>query len=248
MNKTYRNAVLFLLFFVVSCFSLYCFQAQGADSDKIKEIRSRLVSNSQFVAYKAFRKNDLDICNESNDRKSCGASVKTFLSLKKIATGKCGSISSGNGDFYNLCEAITANKCAQLDGYQNFMCQGFVNSDPALLAKAYSCVDIPEPVENRNRVANYYMGIYAGFKNGSESACAKFSKNNLLDSGACNMIFGSQSFGSSIDALSMDIAMAISVKASGKTSLCSSISNHIVRGVCENTSIKDESGVFSALW
>lgn len=236
--------------------SLY---AASLDLDKeIKQIKENLIQQPRWLAFKAAKKRDISICDSAeneNSRKVCFEIAQFLRAVEVLANSPCDKLPYSQKEYADLCEALKKNNCSSLSsGYKRSVCDGLLTKDVKKIKAAFSDIDAPNYVFDRDNRAENMLNLYNGFKNKSERACSKFTSSNLLMRSSCNMLFGDQKFEEQLDAISQDLAYAQKYKEcdkcveSGDTKYCSKIKDKDIKAACYDNSIKSLEDILHVVW
>jgi len=213
------------------------------------DIRKKLNSNINVVAFKAFRKNDTGICSECGDEwgQACWSTVKHLAIMRDMAKGNCDGIPVQYGEYKEVCNGLRSG-CANLAGDKRKMCNALKSGDTNLLREAFSDPNFPEHVENIPETAVFYVNIYNGFQKGSKSACEKFNTNNIVSKISCDAIFGTGDISAEVNSMTRDLLIFDKAKKLPNKNLCGNIKNPTVKKMCLDDTVTNLSSVLKQVW
>lgn len=219
------------------------------DDDSLKkDIYERVAKAPRLHAYKAFRAGNTDLCNASSSRKDCWDIVKSFVFQKRIALGQCNQLPAEFSDYTDYCRAVSNKNCNQLSGYKKGMCEAMLARDTKLMVKTAADPDFEVFLEDKLTWAETSLNLYYGFKTNAEDVCNKFTTNNLLRRGACNMLFGNRTLEYRVNEIAQDIFYAAKAKKKHDKDLCSKIRNKAITDVCRDDNVSDHNEIFKEVW
>lgn len=214
-----RSGIIFFIFLVFNLLGIFCCFAQEEFSPtevipyypenesltpEEKEIQSleksteeRLFMRSGFLAVRAFRKGDREICNQLSDsdwRKECEEEFDGNTFIKYLAKGRCGKLDNLPGFVGSkmVCQALRKKDCSSLKGYQRMLCEAFLKRDKELCRAA---INTPEFIsQNGRRSDNAHeeiINLHYGFKTNSDRVCEQFSQKAFSETRrlTCKFLF-----------------------------------------------------------
>ena len=249
MDIRSRRIILFVSTLIIVMISFNNLFSQGDDELKQK-VKNKVEKAPRWIAYKAYRQNNTSVCDSADPPKDCWLIARSFIFMKALTTGDCSNIPAESSDLKDFCNAVYRQDCPSLSGYKRTMCEALKTRNTQLTMEDYSDLQFPVYKEESKDDAEFFINIYYGFKNKSESACNKFTTQNLLRGASCNMLFGDQRFQEELRSISQDIFYAVKSKESCSTCAksCSNIKNRSIKNVCEDDSIKDLGDILNVVW
>ncbi len=219
-----------------------------------KEVEDVLFTQARFLAIRAFRKKNRDICNKLNDNENiqeCKDEYDTYLFFQYLAEGRCNRLDNlkpRHARFMKLCEGLKAKDCSSLpEGYQAILCEALLKKDKELCWEALNAPElvsdggVPPNDAHEEVIIHYY-----GFKSGNDRICDQFSsKASLKTRLACRLLFGRKLEFAERNIVE-DLSYWVYVRQMGRDEkFCEYIRDPLIRERCYDHEISDLRGLLN---
>ena len=274
MLKKIDKVIIFILSFNLLV-TFYCFAQEGSSQEKIipyypekesltseekefqsvkKSVENRLFARMDFLALKAFREGDREICNQlryKRDIEECKEEFDGNTFAEYFAKGKCNKLEHLRGGFIGskrVCQALSKNNCFTLKGYHKMLCEAILKRDKELCRKA---INTPEFISQNgclnDNAHEEIINIHYGFKTNRDQVCDQFSSKAFSESRRlrCKFLFAKnpEMFQKR---LIEDLAYFVYVKEHKKEKIfCNKIKDPVIKKACYNRDIIDLRDFFS---
>ncbi len=213
----------------------------SAPKQEIDSIRESLKSTklvAYLMAYKAVRTDNMDACNVGDDY-NCLDLYNDIIIVKYMAKGKCEYFEDDEGR-YNLCKALSGNRCNSLEkSYNRMICKGVVENNIELLMRGFNNpAGASRYGITPRKKAIWQLNLYRGFKRGRYTPGKYSQETPFIYNVSYNLLFDrSINIDDAIDSLLTDFAYFVYAKQKNEDRVCYGISNYYIKKACLNDDI-----------
>jgi len=238
-----------VLLFLSAFFAVVLAQDRSAtakenDTSGVKPyFKNRIESTMPWwAAFVAVRSGDTAVINKlksPGERILANEHVALLVLIKSLARGEPGDIPQPYSNLEDLCVALKKNDPAGVSGYKLNLYKGLTENNKILIYKAFNDDTFPFsiPEDRKLEIAELFLNVYNGYKTGAVGSFG--SGTSLVIRLSTEVLFSKQSPQNILDSVAADAAVFSQAREQKSYSSCSLISNSVIRGLCQDPSVKD---------